>query len=101
MQDDRTDCELVLCQQDITVLRKALDSACRALAFAFPTGEVDALTSRHLTRLILEYAASGERNPTVLSAHALGQLPPLLAARAHDGVGHPINDTGARGVAYS
>jgi hypothetical protein len=80
-----------LCQQDITVLRKALDSACRALAFAFPTGEVDALASRRLTRLIIEYAMTGERNPMLLSAHALGQLPPLLAARARDRVGSPLH----------
>jgi hypothetical protein len=101
MQDDRSGCERVFSQGDIVILRKALESACRALAFAFPTGKVDALTCRNLTRLIIEYAATGERNPILLSAHALGQLPPLLAARAHDPVNHPFIDTGVREAAYA
>lgn len=101
MQDGRDGCERVFCQQDIAVLRKALDSACRALAFAFPTGEVDTLTCRQLTRSLVEYAATGERNPTRLTAHALGQLAPRPAARAHDRAHPSFMDTDVREVAHA
>lgn len=101
MQDGRDGCERVFCQQDIAVLRKALESACQALAFAFPTGEVDTLTCRQLTRSIVEYAAAGERNPTLLTAHALGQLAPRPAARAHHRALRAFLDTGVREVAHA
>lgn len=101
MGDDRTGCDRVFSQGDIVILRKALDSACRALAFAFPTGEVDASTCRHLTRLIIDLAATGERNPSLLTAHALGQLAPRLAARAYYRMPRHYIDTGVQATAFA
>lgn len=65
---------------EIIAMRKALDGACDALAFAFLVpGSVDIETRELLARHILAHAALGERNPAHLSAAALRQLPPRQA----------------------
>jgi hypothetical protein len=64
-------------RSDIAAMRKALDGACDALAFAFIIeGSVDIGTREALARHIIEHATRGERNPGRLSAEALRKLPP-------------------------
>ena len=73
MMDFHNEQSAVFWAEDICLLRKALESACQALAFAFEAAEIDAATRTQLARSILDLAASGERRPSHLSAFALKQ----------------------------
>lgn len=65
----------------IELMRKALDAAWSALAFAHFDDEREMRATREeLARRILEAAASGERRVRVLSGRALGALEPRRAA---------------------
>lgn len=72
-------------QPEIENLRRALDSASKALAFSFgPAGEPDQAVRIELARAILGQASHGERDPEVLSSLALRELPPRSAYWARD-----------------
>jgi hypothetical protein len=67
-------------QPEIENMRRALDSASKALAFSYgPSGEPDQGVRTALARAILGQASNGERNPEVLSSLALRELPPRSA----------------------
>jgi hypothetical protein len=68
-------------QEEITVMRYALDAACEALRFAFPGGVTDTVR-RQLAFSVLTHFSEGKLCPKALSASALSELPPVAAAYA-------------------
>lgn len=71
---------VVFDQADIQLMRRALECACLAMAFAFSLeGGVDDKTRESLASSIIMEASTGERNPARLSEAALRRLPPKIA----------------------
>jgi hypothetical protein len=69
-----------LSREGFAAVKTALESACRALSFAYHNGAVDEKTRAWLAGSILEHASTGVHCPVLLSAHALGKLQPQKAA---------------------
>jgi hypothetical protein len=74
----------VFTQAQIDFMRVALTKACKALAFAFPSGNADDAIAELLASAILEAAAGGEASPLRLCAVALSNLSPIEAVYAGD-----------------